>query len=111
VKKMEFLKLMQFPSAWETLGMYPDELFEAQVSRYEPGHEAASEHDRNGAFHWWLRQSPSREQLETLLRLAILDPDPLLGTDARVHIHKAAAFDDSLAALELELLRQANKHS
>jgi hypothetical protein len=108
---MEYLKLMQFPSAWEAWGMYPDELFETQVSRHEPGHEAASEHDRNGAFHWWLRRSPNRKQLESLLRLAILDPDPLLGADIRAHIHKAAAFDDSLAALELELLHQSGTNS
>lgn len=86
--------------------MYPDDLFQWQVSRYELGHEEASEHDRNGAFHWWLRRDPNRDQLELLLRLAILDPDPLLAADVRKHIRQAEAFDDSLTALEDKLLAE-----
>ena len=49
--KIEFLKLMRFPTEWDTLGMYPDELFAFQLAHYEPGHEEGAEHDRNGAFH------------------------------------------------------------
>jgi len=77
----EFLKLMRFPAEWDTLGMYPQELARIQIERYEPGHERGSEHDRNGAFHWWLRQGPTKRQAECLRRLAELDPDPLLRQD------------------------------
>jgi hypothetical protein len=101
--KAQFLKLMQFPIEWTSFEMYPDELFQWQLATYEPGHEAGSEHDRNGAFHWWLRRTPNRDQLQKLLRLAALDPDPLLGTDLRNYIRKAAAYDDRIARLELEL--------
>jgi hypothetical protein len=105
VKKADFLTLMKFPKEWATYEMYPDELFNGQVSQYQPGDENAGEHDRNGAFHWWLRRSPTREQLDKLLRLAALDPDRMMGDDVRNHIRKASAFDDQLAFLEKELFR------
>lgn len=79
--KSEFLKLMRFPEEWETLGMYPQELFEHQIGRYQPGDERGSEHDRNGALHWWLRKGPSRREVDALRRLAIADPDRSLGED------------------------------
>lgn len=101
--KAEFLKLMRFPPQWQELGMYPDELFEWQVSRYQPGHEEGSEHDRNGAFHWWLRSSPSEDALEKLLRLAFLDSDHALRDDVRGYIRKAESFNDRLATLDAEL--------
>ena len=101
--KLEFMKLLRFPSEWVTFGMYPDELFQWQFSGYEPGHEGAAEQDRNGAFHWWLRKPPTKAELENLLRLAALDPDPALGADLRQYIRKASAFDELLAALEQEL--------
>lgn len=101
--KSEFLKLMRFPTEWVLLGMYPDELFQWQLAGYQPGHEEGAEHDRNGAFHWWLRRQPSRTELENLLRLAALDPDPMLGDDLRQYIRKATAFDEQVAALDREL--------
>lgn len=101
--KFEFLKVMRFPKEWEVLGMYPDDLFNWQVSGYEPGHEQAPEHDRNGAFHWWLRRNPSKIELEKLLRLAAADPDPFLAGDLRDRIRKATAFDADLAALDRKL--------
>ncbi len=70
--KDEFLQLMRFPYEWHSLGMYPQELFDVQVARYEQGDERGSEHDRNGAFHWWLRKGPKRHQVELLRRLATL---------------------------------------
>ena len=79
--KAEFLQLMRFPPEWEALGMYPQELFELQASRYEPGHERGCEHDRNGAFHWWLTRGPSKRDVENLRRLASVDPDRALGDD------------------------------
>jgi hypothetical protein len=94
---------MKFPNEWAAYEMYPDELFNGQVSQYKPGDENAAEHDRNGAFHWWLRRSPTREQLEKLLRLASLDPDRMMGDDVRSYIRKASAFDDRSASLEKEL--------
>ena len=84
--KDEFLQLMRFPIEWDSLGMYPQELFEAQVARYEPGDERGSEHDRNGAFHWWLRKGLTKHQVELLRRLSHLDPDPLLGQDMRRYL-------------------------
>jgi hypothetical protein len=102
--KNEFLDLMSFPKEWNSLGMYPDELFEWQVTHYQVGHEEAAEHDRNGAFHWWLRRNPTRDQLERLLRLAIIDPDAHLRSDVLRHIRAAAVFDAGLAGIESELL-------
>jgi hypothetical protein len=101
--KDEFLKLMRFPAEWATLGMYPDELFQWQRSGYQPGHEDGAEHDRNGAFHWWLRRSPTKPELEKLVRLAALDPDRALGEDLRKYFRKAAAFDDDVARLDKQV--------
>jgi hypothetical protein len=95
--------LMRFPDEWVTFDMYPDELFHWQLAGYEPGHEDGAEHDRNGAFHWWLRRRPTRSQLKNLLRLAALDPDRLLGDDLRKYIAKADAFDEELAKLDSKL--------
>jgi hypothetical protein len=107
MKKHEFLGLMKFPMEWESLGMYPEDLFASQVGRYKPGHEEGSEHDRNGAFHWWLRQDPSRDQLERLLRLTFLDPDTALGEDVRTYIRKSSEYDAQLAKLEAELMESS----
>ena len=80
---------MKFPAEWVTWGMLPDPYLQLAVGRYEPGHEDGSEHDRNSAFHWWLKQRPSEEQLIKLARLTWLDPDPLMGADVRTYIAKA----------------------
>ncbi|MHA6881789.1 hypothetical protein [Ralstonia pseudosolanacearum] len=101
--KLEFVQLMRFPVEWITLEMYPDELFQWQLAGYQPGHEEGVEHDRNGAFHWWFRRQPTKIELEKLLRLAALDPDPLLGEDLRQYIRKASAFGEQLAVLDREL--------
>jgi hypothetical protein len=101
--KAEFMALLNFPEEWETLGMYPEELFKWQLAGYELGHEDGSEHDRNGAFHWWLTRSPSKKQLEHLLRLTYLDSDALLGDDVRGYIRKAKASDSELSDLEKKL--------
>jgi hypothetical protein len=101
--RSDFLSLMHFPIEWDRYGMYPDELFEWQISGYQPGHEEASEHDRNGAFHWWLRRNPSKSELEKLIRLARLDPEAALGEDVRGYLRKAERFDSDLAKLDEEL--------
>jgi hypothetical protein len=87
--KSEFLTMMKFPIEWEKWGLYPDELFMEQSRRYEAGDEEASEHDRNGAFHWWLRQKPNVSILQKLISLTYLDPDGLMSEDARKYIQKA----------------------
>jgi hypothetical protein len=96
MSKQEFLKLMQFPVEWSLLDMYPDELFAEQIGHYVLGHERASEHDRNGAFHWWLRRNPSKEHLRTLVKLTFLDSEPLMGEDVRKYIAKAVNCDTEI---------------
>ncbi|WP_058937503.1 hypothetical protein [Roseateles depolymerans] len=103
MSKLQFIELMQFPPGWILLDMYPDELFEWQASRYKPGHENGAEHDRNGAFHWWFRRNPSKDELKKLVQLAAADPDPLLGADLRRYIREAKAFDEEIARLEFDL--------
>ena len=100
---VEFLSLMHFPTEWKKWGMYPPDLFRWQLGGYIPGHEAGAEHDRNGAFHWWLKRSLTRTQLQKLLRLAALDPDPALGSDIRRYIQDSHLFDDEVAALDRQL--------
>jgi len=87
--KTEFLKLMRFPEEWESWGLYPDELFQGQVSLYRSGDEFGSEHDRNGAFHWWLKRGPAKDVLAKLLLLADKDVDPVMAADVRQHILRA----------------------
>jgi hypothetical protein len=91
--KLEFLQVMKFPKEWDDWGLYPDELFEIQVAHYKPGHENGSEHDRNGAFHWWLCKEPNSETLIKLVKLTHLDPDPLMAADIRSYIRKAKHFN------------------
>lgn len=87
--KKEFLHLMNFPPEWESWGLCPDELFQGQLGMYRPGDERGSEHDRNGAFHWWLKRSPSKAILEKLLLLADKDSDPVMAGDIRQRILRA----------------------
>jgi hypothetical protein len=92
----EWLQLMRFPSEWMAWGMIPDELASIQLSRHEPGHEDASEHDRHGAFQWWLRREPSAEVLVKLARLSWLDPDLLMGRGVRRFISSQPNCDDTV---------------
>jgi len=87
---------MNFPAEWELWGMYPDELFDTQMSRHRPGHEDGSEHDRNGAFQWWIRKSPSKDQLSKLLKLTYLDPDSHMANDVRDRLRRAENYDKEL---------------
>jgi hypothetical protein len=96
--RRDFIRLMSFPAEWDLWGTYPDELFELQRASYEPGNENASEHHRNGAFHWWLRQDPSAEVLEKLVELTYLDPDPLMGSDVRGYIRRSRQYCAAVAA-------------
>lgn len=99
MNKEQFLKLMHFPVEWNSYGMYPDSLFQEQLRGYQPGHEDGAEHDRNGAFHWWLRKNPTKEQLMKLTELTFLDPDPMMASDVRRYIKVAHAFDEEVERL------------
>lgn len=92
----EWLELMQFPAQWVQWGLIPDELAVLQLSGYQPGHESASEHDRHGAFQWWLKQSPPKETLIQLARLSWLDPDQLMGASVRDCILKQNGTDEEV---------------
>ncbi|MDP4078346.1 hypothetical protein [Acidovorax sp. A1169] len=97
MNKTEFLQLMRFPNEWLSSGMYVDDLFVWQLAGYAPGHEEGAEHNRNGAFHWWLRKNPDKRSLSRLLDLAAADPDPLLGLDVLLHLEKSPHYDNELA--------------
>jgi len=99
MSKSEFMKLMQFPSAWLELGMYPDALFKVQLQSYTSGSEATPEHFRNGAFHWWLSQEPTEEQLICLALLSRKDPDPPMAQDAQRNIRLASRFSPQVDAV------------
>jgi hypothetical protein len=94
--KRKFLRLMHYPSQWMDWGMYPDELFDLQMSGYKAGDERGMEHERNGAFHWWLRRNPTTKQLLKLISLTYLDPDELMAADVRRYIAKAAKCDPEI---------------
>lgn len=99
LSKEEFLKKMNFPKEWLDWGMYPDELFEGQMALYQPGDEEGSEHDRNGAFHWWLKRNPSKEQLKKLIALSFLEPDVSVGGDVRHYIAQSENCDEEIRGL------------
>lgn len=96
MNKDDFLKKMNFPIEWKIYGMYPDELYFLQIKNYQEGDEQGSEHDRNGAFHWWLKRHPDKSELALLIKLTYLDPDQFMANDVRNYIRKAKNYDCSL---------------
>lgn len=82
----DYFRLMRFPKEWEALDLMPVCLVDQLMGMYKPGHEDSSEQDRNGVFHWWLKQSPDKEVLMKLVNLSFLDPDQIMATDVRGHI-------------------------
>jgi hypothetical protein len=96
LSKVEFLRLLNFPKEWLEWSMYPDELFDAQAARHVPGDERGSEHDRNGAFHWWLKREPTKDVLRKLVALSYLDPDSEMGADVRRYIARAKHCDKEI---------------
>jgi hypothetical protein len=94
--KAKFLELMDFPKSWNDWGMFPDALFDQHLKHYEPGAELSPEHDRFSAFLWWLKQSPSEEQLLKLVALSFLDPDEIMAKDARRYIAKHSKSDSKV---------------
>ena len=93
MKHSDWLKLMQFPPEWTAWDLIPPELVALQLSGYEPGHEDASEHDRHGAFQWWLMRHPVAEVLVQLARLSWVDPDQLMAHDVRNCIARQSGDD------------------
>ena len=90
--------------------MYPDGLYQRQVESYQAGNEDASEHFRNGAFHWWLKRDPSDDLLTKLIFLTTQDPDRAMARDVRRYISRTphllariAEFLSLYDALETEL--------
>jgi len=95
--RSEWLALMKFPTEWSEWELLPEELLAAQIQGYEPGHENATEHDRHGAFQWWLKREPPEAVLVQLAQLSWLDPDPSMGGYVRECIAKARAFSPAVA--------------
>jgi hypothetical protein len=90
---------MKFPKLWKSLGMWPDELSTEQVSRYVEGNENGCEHDRNEAFHWWIRRSPDATNLDKLICLAAVDPLRPMALDVIRCLSECEAFNDTHSAL------------
>ena len=95
-----YIKLMKFPSEWTEWEMLPVESIRELVETYEPGMENASEHDRHGAFQWWLREQPTDAQLVKLARLSWLDPDEGMGG----YVRECIAEQPDLSADVVEVL-------
>ena len=95
----DFLRLMEFPEEWVAWKMIPEDLMEVQLKNYRPGDEQGAEHDRNGAFHWWLKRDPSKEHLMALVKLSFLDPDQIMSSDVRKYIVKARLCDQDVLNL------------
>lgn len=92
-----YLALMHFHPKWNAYGLVPADYLQMLIASYEPGMERASEHDRNGVFHWWLKQSPAKDVLVKLVELSYLDADQLMADDVRRHITKSKRFDSEVA--------------
>jgi hypothetical protein len=99
VDKSAYLEMMEFPARWREYDLLPEELIDPLMASYQPGMESASEHDRNSVFHWWLRQSPSKDLLMKLVELSFLDPDQVMAGDVREYIAQSVFFDQDVALL------------
>ncbi len=100
VTREELICLMRYPKEWVEWEMLPGEFVDAQIATYEPGNENASEHFRNGAFHYWLKRNPSKEILIKLVKLSFLDPDvPMANWLRNDCITKAVNADNEVLAL------------
>jgi hypothetical protein len=99
VDLQQYLELMEFHERWTQYDLLPPSLLHQLISTYAPGMEAASEHDRNSVFHWWLSRSPEKDMLMKLVELSFLDGDQLMAGDVRRHIRASPACDEEIAAL------------
>jgi len=87
---------MKFPKQWSEWELLPDELKAIQLNGYESGHENAPEHDRHGAFQWWLKRDVPKVTVIRLAHLTWLDPDPLMGGYVRECMAKKFAEDEDI---------------
>lgn len=92
-----YIKLMRFPAEWAEWGMLPVDCMRQMIETYEPGMEHASEHDRHGAFQWWIKGQPTAAQLVLLARLSWLDPDESMGGYVRQCIAQRADLPADVA--------------
>lgn len=97
MSRAEYLEKMCFSPKWSEYGLIPDTYIDQLRAMYEPGMENASEHDRNGLFHWWLKRSPSKEVLIQLVHLSYLDADQLMAEDVRSYIVRSVNYDKDVA--------------
>lgn len=94
-----YLSLAGFHDKWREYGLLPAELIDQLRATYQPGMEEASEHDRNGVFHWWQRRNPSKEVLVKLVELSFLDDDQIMAGDVRRHIAQSSSCDREVESL------------
>lgn len=94
-----YLSLAGFHDKWREYGLLPAELIDQLRATYQPGMEEASEHDRNGVFHWWLKRNPSKEVLVKLVELSFLDDDQIMAGDVRAHIAQCSSFDPEVESM------------
>lgn len=97
--RSDYIALMKFPKEWVAFDMLPQELVSQLMALYEPGHECASEHDRNGVFHWWLKKQPEKPVLEKLALLTFLDPDQIMAEDVRRYMAQSFHADEEIIAI------------
>jgi hypothetical protein len=107
--KLVFARLMRYPEEWLRAGMLTDVLYKAQLARYRWGDERAAEHDRSGAFHWWLQRVRTRSQLKKLLELSYLDPDQWMAADIRRYIREHTSFDSRLSTFDKKRVNRFDK--
>jgi hypothetical protein len=86
--KEKLARLLHFPKEWLAWKMYPDEIFLAHRKLFQPGNESDSENERNETFHYWLSRELTEDQLIKLVKLSLLDPDPMMAENTQAHIRK-----------------------
>lgn len=79
IDKKTFAKLMGYPHQWLRWSMYPDEVFQSQLSSYETDSKMSSEQYRYETFCWWLQQDLSFIAVQKLIKLSRYDPDKDMG--------------------------------
>ncbi len=106
--KSQFLHIYGFPSEWDAWGLYPDELFNAQLNvMADDVHTHHDEHLRYGAFIWWVQKQRDlpKDTLLQLCRLAALDPDPPMAGAAIHDILFHPMADSEVVTVVAELAR------
>lgn len=99
MKISRYVEMMEFPTEWISMDMLPRRFVRQQIDSYSAGDEESAEHDRNGAFHWWLKQNPEKEVLLKLFKLSLVDPDQIMAADVRRYIAKSKHADSEIIGL------------